>query len=57
LQGRLRYFRQTVRYDTKEVSGTIILDAGNYYVYRVEGNGSATRYGANVGRDGFRWSG
>jgi lipoprotein-anchoring transpeptidase ErfK/SrfK len=43
--------------DEKFPTGTIILDAGNYYVYRVEGNGSATRYGANVGRDGFRWSG
>jgi len=26
-------------------------------VYRIEGEGKATRYGANVGRDGFRWSG
>jgi lipoprotein-anchoring transpeptidase ErfK/SrfK len=52
-----KYFRQTVRYDTKEASGTIIVDPGKYYVYRVEGDGSATRYGANVGRDGFRWNG
>jgi lipoprotein-anchoring transpeptidase ErfK/SrfK len=37
--------------------GTIIVDPGNYYVYRIEGDGSATRYGANVGRDGFRWNG
>ena len=28
-----------------------------YYVYRIEGDGSATRYGANVGRDGFLWNG
>src|SRR5215217_3460904 len=42
---------------TKEAPGTIIVDPGNYYVYRIEGDGSATRYGANVGRDGFRWNG
>jgi len=52
-----KYFRRTVRYETKEAPGTIIVDPGNYYVYRVEGDGNATRYGANVGRDGFRWSG
>lgn len=52
-----KYFRKTVAYDGKEAAGTIIVDPGNYYVYRVEGDGSATRYGANVGRDGFRWSG
>src|SRR5215217_5284880 len=42
---------------TKEAPGTIIVDPGNYYVYRIEGDGSATRYDANVGRDGFRWNG
>ena len=52
-----KYFRRTVRYDTKEAPGTIIVDPGNYYVYRIEGDGTATRYGANVGRDGFLWSG
>src|SRR5215218_11052424 len=52
-----KYYRRTVRYDTKEAPGTIIVDPGNYYVYRIEGDGSATRYGANVGRDGFRWNG
>ena len=52
-----KYYRRTVRYGTKEVPGTIIVDPGNYYVYRIEGDGFATRYGANVGRDGFRWSG
>ena len=43
-----KYYRRTVRYGTKEVPGTIIVDPGNYYVYRIEGDGSATRYGANV---------
>jgi lipoprotein-anchoring transpeptidase ErfK/SrfK len=52
-----KYRRNTVRYDSKEVAGTIIVDPRNYYVYRVEGDGMATRYGANVGRAGFLWTG
>jgi lipoprotein-anchoring transpeptidase ErfK/SrfK len=51
------YYRRTVRYDTDKAPGTIIVDPGNYYVYRVEEEGLATRYGANVGRAGFLWNG
>lgn len=52
-----KFFRKIVQYDSKEAPGTIIVDPANYYVYRIEGDGKATRYGANVGRDGFKWSG
>ncbi len=52
-----KYFRRTVHYDSTEAVGTIIVDPHNYYVYRIEGDGNATRYGANVGRQGFLWSG
>jgi lipoprotein-anchoring transpeptidase ErfK/SrfK len=52
-----KYYRRRVRYDSKEAPGTIIVDPRNYYVYRIEGDGDATRYGANVGREGFLWSG
>jgi lipoprotein-anchoring transpeptidase ErfK/SrfK len=52
-----KYFRQTVKYDSSEAVGTIIVDPKNYFVYRIEGDGAATRYGANVGRQGFLWSG
>jgi len=52
-----KYHRRVVRYDSKEAPGTIIVDPSNYYVYRIEGDGNATRYGANVGREGFLWSG
>lgn len=52
-----KYYRRTVRYDTKEAPGTIIIDPNNYYVYRIEGEGNATRYGANVPRKGFLWNG
>lgn len=52
-----KYYRRTVAFDTREQPGTIIVDPSNYYVYRIEEGGSATRYGANVGREGFLWSG
>jgi lipoprotein-anchoring transpeptidase ErfK/SrfK len=52
-----KYWRRVVRYESSEAPGTIIVDPGNYYVYRIEGDGNATRYGANVGRSGFLWSG
>ena len=52
-----KYYRRTVKYETDEAPGTIIVDPSNYYVYRVEEDGMATRYGANVGRDGFLWHG
>ena len=52
-----KYYRKTVPYESKEAEGTIVVDPANYYVYRIEGDGNATRYGANVGRQGFLWSG
>ena len=52
-----KYYRQTVHYASNEAVGTIIVDPSHYYVYRIEGDGNATRYGANVGRAGFLWSG
>ena len=52
-----QYYRATVAYDTKEAPGTIVIDPKHYYLYRVEGDGKATRYGANVSRPGFLWSG
>jgi lipoprotein-anchoring transpeptidase ErfK/SrfK len=52
-----KFFRRTVRYASKEAVGTIIVDPRAHYVYRIEGDGNATRYGASVGRAGFLWSG
>lgn len=52
-----KFYRRTVRYESNEAPGTIIVDPSKYYVYRIEGEGNATRYGANVGRQGFLWSG
>lgn len=52
-----KYFRRTVDFPSSESIGTIIVDPANYFVYRIEGEGKATRYGANVGREGFLWHG
>ena len=49
--------RAHVRFETKERPGTIIVDTASKYLYFVEGNGMATRYGVGVGKDGFGWSG
>jgi len=52
-----KYFRKIVDYDSFEAPGTIVIDPSNYYLYRIEGDGKATRYGANVSRPEFLWSG
>jgi len=52
-----KFYRRTVRYDSQEAVGTIIVDPSHHYVYRIEGDGNATRYGASVGRAGFLWNG
>lgn len=52
-----RYLPQEVDYDTKEPAGTLIVDTPNKFLYLVEGNGKAKRYGIGVGRPGFTWAG
>lgn len=49
--------RANVRIETREAPGTIIVDSRSRYLYFVEGNGRATRYGVGVGKEGFGWSG
>ena len=52
-----RYYRQRVHYQTVEQPGTVVVDTANFYLYHVEENGMAMRYGAGMGRAGFEWSG
>lgn len=51
------YHRRTVAYQSSEAPGTIVIDAGNHFLYYVLGNGKAIRYGVGVGREGFGWHG
>jgi lipoprotein-anchoring transpeptidase ErfK/SrfK len=52
-----KYEKQLVDYRGKEGPGTIVVDTPNKFLYLVEGNGKALRYGIGVGRPGFTWSG
>ena len=52
-----KYRRQTVRYETAEKPGTIIVDTNEKYLYFVEPGGKAVRYGIGVGKEGFEWKG
>jgi lipoprotein-anchoring transpeptidase ErfK/SrfK len=52
-----KYERQLVEYHGKESPGTIIIDTPNKFLFLVQGDGYALRYGIGVGRPGFTWSG
>jgi lipoprotein-anchoring transpeptidase ErfK/SrfK len=52
-----RFLKQEVAYETKEAPGTIVIDTPNHFLYLVEGDGKALRYGVGVGRPGFSWAG
>ena len=52
-----KYEKQEVEYHTKEGRGTIVIDTPNKFLYLVEGDGRALRYGIGVGKPGFMWSG
>jgi lipoprotein-anchoring transpeptidase ErfK/SrfK len=49
--------RQLVPFRTSEAPGTIIVDTGERYLYLVQPEGLAIRYGIGVGRVGFQSSG
>ncbi len=51
------YQRQPVFYRTTEPPGTIIVSTSQRFLYLVQGNNRAIRYGIGVGRVGFQWSG
>ena len=52
-----KYQKQLVEYHGKEGAGTIVVDTPNKFLYLVQGDGRAMRYGIGVGRPGFTWSG
>lgn len=51
------YLRKAVGYDTTEAPGSIVIDPSHHYLYLVQADGRAVRYGVGVGREGFGWSG
>jgi lipoprotein-anchoring transpeptidase ErfK/SrfK len=52
-----QFQRQMVFYRTNEPPGTIIVHTSERFLYLVQGNGRAMRYGIGVGREGFQWQG
>jgi lipoprotein-anchoring transpeptidase ErfK/SrfK len=52
-----RYWRQQVPDPTGEAPGTVVVDTANRFLYHVQSDGTAIRYGVGIGRAGFDWSG
>jgi len=51
------YRRQEVDYSGPQRPGTIIIDTPHKFLFLVQPNGRALRYGIGVGRPGFEWAG
>jgi lipoprotein-anchoring transpeptidase ErfK/SrfK len=52
-----KFEKQLVDYHGKEGPGTIVVDTPNKFLFLVQGDGKALRYGIGVGKPGFTWSG
>jgi len=52
-----QFQRQAVFYRSQHPVGTIIIDIAERYLYLIESETRALRYGIGVGRDGFSWAG
>ncbi|MBN9270591.1 MAG: L,D-transpeptidase [Mesorhizobium sp.] len=51
------YLPQEVAYDGKEKPGTIVIDTHQNFLYLVQKDGKARRYGVGTGKPGFEWAG
>jgi lipoprotein-anchoring transpeptidase ErfK/SrfK len=52
-----QFRRQEVDYAGPEAPGTIVIDTPDKFLFRVEPDGRALRFGIGVGRPGFEWAG
>jgi lipoprotein-anchoring transpeptidase ErfK/SrfK len=52
-----QFQRQEVDYSGPEAPGTLVVDTPDKFLFLVEPDGKALRYGIGVGRPGFTWSG
>jgi lipoprotein-anchoring transpeptidase ErfK/SrfK len=52
-----QFKRQVVDYSGSEKPGSIVIDTTTRFLYLVQEDGTALRYGVGVGRDGFQWTG
>jgi lipoprotein-anchoring transpeptidase ErfK/SrfK len=51
------FARQVVFFRSNEAPGTLVVHTSERFVYLVQPNNRALRYGIGVGREGFQWSG
>src|SRR5262245_50935299 len=51
------YARQVVFFRSNEPPGTLVVHTSERFMYLIQGNNRALRYGIGVGREGFQWSG
>jgi lipoprotein-anchoring transpeptidase ErfK/SrfK len=52
-----KFEKQIVDYRGPEPAGTIVIDTPQRFLFLVQGNGTAVRYGIGVGKPGFTWAG
>lgn len=52
-----RFQKQEVAYDGPHKPGTIVIDTPRRFLFLVQPDGRAVRYGIGVGRPGFEWAG
>lgn len=52
-----RFFRQQVNYHRSEPPGTLVIDTQNRFLFLVQENGKAMRYGIGVGKAGLEFEG
>jgi lipoprotein-anchoring transpeptidase ErfK/SrfK len=52
-----KFERQEVAYNGPHRPGTVVIDTPAKFLYLVQENGRALRYGIGVGRPGFEWAG
>ncbi|MFD1330965.1 L,D-transpeptidase [Methylopila musalis] len=52
-----KFARTTVPYRGAEEPGTIVINTSERFLYLVQADGTAIRYGVGVGKEGFSWKG
>ena len=52
-----RFERTEVEYQSEHPVGSVVIDTRTRYLYLIQPNGRAIRYGVGVGRPGFEWKG
>ncbi len=52
-----KYQMQEVKFETAEPAGTLVVDAKKCFLYFVQGDGMAIRYGCALGKSAKAWSG